>query len=533
MADEDRRKSSAMAVGVCWKSLLRKWNSLDGPIATWVRGNLLLVLTISAVVMGVLLGVIGRLADYDTNTVELISFPGEIFMRMLKMLTIPLIVSSIIAGLSQLDGRMSGRMGAYALVYYMSTTIIATVIGIVVVVMIRPGGSDTKQVEAVDEGKTVRTMDTVLDIIRNMFPENLVQACFEQVKTEYVSTSHVVFPDLDLANGTARNACIEYRNERILQYQPGTNIIAFGLVSGRLGRKALPMIQFFTSMNDIIMQMVILIMWYSPVGILCLIAGNIMDVDDLVMTGRQLGLYMTSVILGLLVHGVLIIPSIYFLITRNNPATFFKGIFQAWITALGTASSAATLPVTFRCLEENIGIDPRVTRFVLPVGAVVNMDGSALYEAVAAIFIAQRNGISLGIGSIITVSLMSTLASIGAASIPSAALVTMLLVLAALGLPTKDISLIFAVDWMLDRLRTSVNVAGDAFGAAVVDHLCQDELAKLDALKVSNMPEGFLEPNDDKVPNYASPLLRPHPQHQIPSILIAPNSATPLLELET
>ncbi|XP_078286613.1 excitatory amino acid transporter 2-like [Rhinoraja longicauda] len=148
--------------------------------------------------------------------------------------------------------------------------------------------------------------------------------------------------------------------------------------------------------------------------------------------------------------------------------------------------SAGTLPVTFRCLEENLHIDRRVTRFVLPIGATINMDGTALYEAVAAIFIAQLNGIDLDPGQVVTVSLTATLASVGAASIPSAGLVTMLLILTAVGLPTHDISLLVAVDWLLDRMRTSVNVIGDSFGAGIVHHLSAGELAAIDAQQAAH-----------------------------------------------
>ncbi|CAL8266145.1 unnamed protein product [Gadus morhua 'NCC'] len=212
-----------------------------------------------------------------------------------------------------------------------------------------------------------------------------------------------------------------------------------------------------------------------------LIAGKIAAIGDLEMVARQLGMYMVTVMVGLLIHGGLILPAIYFCITRRSPFIFYKGIFQAWITALGTASSAGTLPVTFRCLEENLKVDKRVTRFVLPIGATINMDGTALYEAVAAIFIAQMNDIDLDGGQIITVSMTATLASVGAASIPSAGLVTMLLILTAVGLPTQDISLLIAVDWLLDRMRTSINVVGDSFGAGIVDHLSRAELEELDA----------------------------------------------------
>ncbi|MQL05448.1 cation:dicarboxylase symporter family transporter, partial [Escherichia coli] len=164
-------------------------------------------------------------------------------------------------------------------------------------------------------------------------------------------------------------------------------------------------------------------------------------------------------------HSLISLPLIFFVTTKKNPYVFMRGLFQAWITALGTASSSATRPITFNCLEENLGVDRRVTRFVLPVGATINMDGTALYEAVAAIFIAQINGVHLSSRQVVTVSLTATLASIGAASVPSAGLVTMLLVLTAVGLPVKDVSLIVAVDWLLDRIRTSINVLGDAMGA--------------------------------------------------------------------
>uniref|UniRef100_A0AC34RKJ6 Amino acid transporter n=1 Tax=Panagrolaimus sp. JU765 TaxID=591449 RepID=A0AC34RKJ6_9BILA len=199
-------------------------------------------------------------------------------------------------------------------------------------------------------------------------------------------------------------------------------------------------------------------MWYAPIGIASLIAAKIMAIGDIGQTIQSLSLYMLTVILGLVIHLFGTIPLIYFIVSRKNPYKFMKGLLQAAMTALGTASSAASLPVTFRCLEVNNKVDPAYTKFVLPVGAMVNMDGTALYEAVASIFIAQINGISLSLSQVVTVSITATLASVGAASIPSAGLVTMLIVLSAVGLPADDISIIIAVDWFLDRLRTCVNV---------------------------------------------------------------------------
>uniref|UniRef100_A0AAQ4QX10 Amino acid transporter n=1 Tax=Gasterosteus aculeatus aculeatus TaxID=481459 RepID=A0AAQ4QX10_GASAC len=448
----------------------------------------------TGVILGAVSGMLLRVASpIDPNIVMVISFPGDILMRMLKMLILPLIISSLITGLAGLDAKSSGRLGTRAMVYYMSTTIIAAVLGVILVLVIHPGNPKLK--ENLGEGEKndeVSSLDAFFDLIRNLFPENLVQACFQQIQTVTKKVEVIIEEDINATSveGLVANITKEpqFIIKKSLQFKSGMNVlgmigffIAFGICMGKMGEKARLMLEFFNILNEIVMKLVICIMWYSPFGIACLICGKIISIKDLEVVGRQLGMYMVTVVIGLIIHGVIFLPSIYFVIVRKNPFTFFLGIFQAWITALGTASSAGTLPVTFRCLEENLGIDKRVTRFVLPVGATINMDGTALYEAVAAIFIAQMNGIHLDPGQIVTVSLTATLASVGAASIPSAGLVTMLLILTAVGLPTQDISLLVAVDWLLDRFRTSVNVVGDSYGAGIVYHLSKAELDELDA----------------------------------------------------
>uniref|UniRef100_A0A674NBF5 Amino acid transporter n=1 Tax=Takifugu rubripes TaxID=31033 RepID=A0A674NBF5_TAKRU len=455
--------------------------------------NLLLTLTVLGVILGAVAGMLLRVASpIHPDIVMVIAFPGDILMRMLKMLILPLIISSLITGLAGLDAKSSGRLGTRAMIYYMSTTIIAAILGVILVLVIHPGNPKLK--ENLGEGEKnddVSSLDAFFDLIRNLFPENLVQACFQQIQT-VTKKVEVVVEDVNTTamEGLVANITKEpqYIIKKSLQFKSGMNVlgligffIAFGICMGKMGEKARLMIEFFNILNEIVMKLVIMIMWYSPFGIACLICGKIISIKDLEVVARQLGMYMVTVIIGLIIHGAIFLPSIYFVIVRKNPFSFFLGIFQAWITALGTASSAGTLPVTFRCLEENLGIDKRVTRFVLPVGATINMDGTALYEAVAAIFIAQMNGIALDAGQIVTVSMTATLASVGAASIPSAGLVTMLLILTAVGLPTQDISLLVAVDWLLDRFRTSVNVVGDSYGAGIVYHLSKAELEELDA----------------------------------------------------
>lgn len=400
-------------------------------------------------------------------------------MNMLKMMILPLIISSLISGLAQLDAKQSGRMGSLAVLYYVLTTAIAVVTGIFLVLTIHPGDPTIKKDLGEGlQGKTVSTLDTFLDLIRNMFPENIVQATFQQGQTKYI-LDKPLRKALMHTNATLRPT---------FEYTAGMNVlgviifcIAFGIVVGQMGDQGKVMVDFFVIMDQVIMKLVMMIMWYSPFGIMCLIMGKILGIVDLADTARMLAMYMVCVLLGLAIHSLISLPTLFFVATRKNPFVFMRGLLQAWITALGTASSSATLPMTFRCLEENLGVDRRVTRFVLPVGATINMDGTALYEAVAAIFIAQMNNVDLSFGQVITVSLTATLASIGAASVPSAGLVTMLLVLTAVGLPVKDVSLIVAVDWLLDRIRTSINVLGDAFGAGIVYHFSREQLALLDA----------------------------------------------------
>ncbi|XP_052088806.1 excitatory amino acid transporter-like [Mytilus californianus] len=520
-------------------------------LGTWGKDNLLLTLTIASVFAGLILGFSLRQAEPSEQAILLISFPGDVLMRMLKLMILPLITSCMITGLASIDANTSGKMGLRAICYYFGTTFCAIILGIVLVTAIHPGDENLRPKDLGD-GKgddRVSSIDAFLDLIRNVFPTNIVQACFAHVRTEYKDVvkfqevdKKILTSDYDALNlssndvnktlGLMLNAKVvnisrynmsdDYNytlikmkvpyNKTIQQYpfSNGINVLgiiafftAFGMMLSQMGEEAQLMINFFTILNEIIMRMVTIVMWYSPVGIMFLVTGKILSLEDPGAVGERLGMYMVTVLSGLFIHALVTLPLIYFFFTRKNPFVLFKGILQAFVTALGTGSSSATLPVTFRCLEENLKVDRRVTRFILPIGATINMDGTALYEAVAPIFIAQMNGIDLSFGQIIIVSLTATCASIGAASIPSAGLVTMLMVLTAVNLPTEDISLILAVDWFLDRIRTAINVLGDSYGAGIVAHLSQAELAAdLNHVPDMNMElniieDGEKEPKDN------------------------------------
>ncbi|XP_010077863.1 PREDICTED: excitatory amino acid transporter 5-like, partial [Pterocles gutturalis] len=250
-----------------------------------------------------------------------------------------------------------------------------------------------------------------------------------------------------------------------------------GLLLGKMGERGTPLVNVCQCLNEAVMKIVSMAVWYFPFGIVFLIAGKILEMEDPSVIGQKLGLYAITVVAGLVIHGLVLLPLLFVLITKKNPFAFIQGILQALLIALATSSSSATLPITLKCLLENNGIDRRVARFVLPVGATINMDGTALYEAVAAIFIAQVNEYDLDLGQIITISITATAASIGAAGIPQSGLVTMVIVLTSVGLPTDDITLIIAVDWALDRFRTMTNVLGDALAAGIIAHVCRKDFA--------------------------------------------------------
>ncbi|XP_041092177.1 excitatory amino acid transporter 1-like [Polyodon spathula] len=454
----------------------------------FLKRNAFVLFTITAVVIGIFLGFSLRSYKMSYREVKYFSFPGELLMRMLQMLVLPLLVSSLITGMAALDSKASGKMGLRAVVYYTSTTVIAVFIGIVMVLIIHPGKGSKDEFKNQKKIQQISPADAFLDLIRNMFPPNIVQACTQQFKTQYAKRVVQVTVTVNESLFNLTNSTQEILKEEMIPIPGSVNGVnalglvvfsmCFGLIIGSMKEKGQALKDFFDCLNEAIMKLVAIIMWYAPIGILFLIAGKIVEMDDISTVGGQLGMYTITVIIGLMIHAIFVLPTLYFVVTRKNPFVFIGGLIQALITALGTSSSSATLPITFKCLEENNKVDKRVTRFVLPVGATINMDGTALYEALAAIFIAQVNGLDLSFGQILTISITATAASIGAAGIPQAGLVTMVIVLTSVGLPTDDISLIIAVDWFLDRLRTTTNVLGDSIGAGIVEYLSRHELRK-------------------------------------------------------
>jgi Na+/H+-dicarboxylate symporter len=360
------------------------------------------------------------------------SFVGELFIRLLKLIIIPLILTSVVTGIRSLkEPSELGRLGLMTMGYYLITTLMAVTVGICVVNVLEPGKGLNLSIAGEAELRPTPLSEVFLGIV----PENIVGAM----------AGGDMLPTIFVAILT------------------GLAILAAGERASLVGK-------FFDQANNLVLIVTDWIMRTAPVGVAALFVGTLLDpkLADLSQFFGDMGVYMVSVLGGLTIHSFIILPLFLLLVARVQPWKYLSALSPALLTAFSTASSSATLPLTLECVTDRAGVDPKAADFVLPLGSTVNMDGTALYEAVAAIFIANALGIDLSFAQQVIIVFTATLAAIGAAGVPSAGLVTMIIVLESVGIPSAGYALIVAVDRILDMCRTTVNVWGDAVGAAVI-----------------------------------------------------------------
>jgi Na+/H+-dicarboxylate symporter len=455
-----------------------------------------------------------------------IRFIGDIFLKSLLMLVVPLVMTSMVVGISGLgDVRRLGGIGGKTVAYYMITTALSVSVGIVMVNIIQPGSAGTEEerialrggelqhgvsyhingnrllLDGAGFGKSYdeRYMVILLDqqSIRGVVVKSnsdISVSGWTDINGRSAiphSQGRGIRVDLAVAErvkgkkrsigAVLREVAVGLIPSNLFSAMANTEVLplivfslVFGAVLTTLGEPGRSVIIVFEGINEAIMKIIHLLMLVAPVGIGALIAGRLGEAGGLsgfLPELFKLGKYTATVIIGLLIHGFIILPLILSYLGKKGVLKYANNSSSALLTAFSTSSSSATLPLTMECTIEKNGISERVADFVLPLGATVNMDGTALYEAVAAIFIAQVYGIDLGPVQMFIVFLTATLAAVGAAGIPEAGLVTMVIVLQAVNLPIEGISLILVIDWFLDRCRTTVNVWGDVIGAAVVERL--------------------------------------------------------------
>jgi len=393
--------------------------------------------------VGVLFGVLANRLGFSAFVFSYIKPIGSAFIRLISMVVVPLVFASLLVGTAGLnDIRKLGRIGAKTVAYYLCTTIIAISIGLLLANTLKPGvglseetrtkliQSQSEQAEA--QIDTDREKPTITDILLNIVPTNPVRAFVEG------NMLQIIF--LALMAG-----------------------ICLSLIPSERNR---PVINFFEGINELIIQMVHIIMKLAPYGVFALISAVVADFGLGILF--ILFKYSLVVIAGLILHVTIVYSSAIKIFSKQKIGTFFRGIRPAQLIAFSSASSSATLPVTMECTEKNLGVPAQIASFALPLGATINMDGTALYQGVSAVFIAQFYYMDLTVAQQLTIVLTAVLASIGTAGAPMAGVITLAIVLKSIGVPLEGIAIIMGVERILDMCRSVVNVTGDASCAVVV-----------------------------------------------------------------
>lgn len=410
---------------------------------------------IIGLVLGLVWGLLASIWGFHEFTTDFIKPVGTIFINLLKLIAVPLVLASLIVGVTNLnDVAKLSRMGGKTVAIYIVTTICAITIGLTVVNVMQPGNflpEETQQslMEGYQqniEGSS-ETAQEVMERSPMSFFVDIVPENFFTAVSDNSNMLQVVFIAVMIGLG--------------LMYIPR--------------EKGRPLIGFFDSLNEVIIKIVDIIMKLAPYGVFALMAAVIVDLagDDLSRALDllwALGWYCVAVLIGLILHVLIVYSSLFKLFSKMKLKDFFRAIQPAVLLGFSTSSSAATLPVTMERVEKNVGVDEEVSSFVLPIGATINMDGTSLYQAIAAVFISQALGLDLTIAQQLTIVLTATLASIGAAGVPGAGIIMLVIVLQAIEVPVEGIALILGVDRILDMCRTAVNITGDAAVSVAVAH---------------------------------------------------------------
>ncbi len=385
-----------------------------------------------ALILGILYGI------FLPDKVVYVKWMGDIFMRALKMIIVPLILTSIISGVANIGTADNlGRLGLRTFIYYMLSSLAAIVTGLFFVNLLKPGvGADLGLTQKVEDLPAAN--QSFSDIIVNIVPDNIFKAFVEN------NMLQIIFFAILFGFFISQLKNEKYRNQ---------------------------LTTFFNASFEVVMKLTQFVIKFAPLGIFGLIAVIISRQNNLLELFKSLGLYMVTVLAGLAFHAFVTLPLVLKFIAKVKPMRHFKAMSDALIMAFSTSSSGATLPVTMDRIQTKVGVSKKVASFTLPLGATINMDGTALYELVAAMFIAQAYGIHLTFGQQFIAVFTALLASIGAAAVPMAGLIMITIVLSVLGLPLEGIGLILAVDRLLDMFRTSVNVWSDSVAAVTIARL--------------------------------------------------------------
>ena len=408
---------------------------------------------IIGLVLGLAFGIFAASQGLGDFTNAWVAPFGKIFLNLLKLIAVPLVLSSLITGVASLsDTKKLSRIGGKTITIYIATTAVAVTIGLVSVNILQPG-------DTVPEDMKLKLQETY-----EMAASGRMEAANE------AKNRSILQPLVDMVPDNVFSSASNNRN--MLQVVFVAIIVGIALIQIPKN-KGKPVLDFFEGINELVIKLVDNIMLFAPIGVFALIADTITSVagnnlNNILELLSALGYYMLAVIIGLILQMIITYTTVLKIFSKMDLKTFYKGIAPAQLLAFSTSSSGATLPVTMERCEDELEVSEEVSAFVLPLGATINMDGTALYQAVAAVFIAQTLGMDLALGAQLTIVFTAVLASIGTAAVPGAGIIMLIIILEAVGVPSAGIALILGVDRILDMMRTVTNVTGDASVAVAV-----------------------------------------------------------------
>lgn len=440
-----------------------------------VKGNLLLLLTLLGVFLGIGIGFVVRASSPSSTALLWLGLPGQLYLRLLKMMIVPLIVSSVTTGTASLDPKANGKISIVAFVFIFATNLLGTILGVIAFFTFRPGvDSGEENMEDAEQTKPIDTQDIFADMLRNIIPDNLFEATFRQTLTGYDYAE-------SLQNSTQLATFTIIK--KTVGKSDGSNILGlifvctlFGMAASSLKEKGRPLVDFLEAVTQTVIVIIRWFLWTTPIGVLSLILVSVASLAGIGSVFRDLGMFIAAVVVGCMVQQLLVMPLVLFVTTRRHPYKHLMTVPRAWLIAFSAASTAVAIPEMLRACEADLKLDKRITRFVIPFSITLSANGSAIFISCSCLFLSSISGVPTTVGSVLIISFLSTMSALAIPGVPSASIVTIVMILTSLNIPVEAIALLLAVEFLLDRIRTTSSVVSHTMCAAVTHHFCKNNL---------------------------------------------------------
>ncbi|XP_033755685.1 putative sodium-dependent excitatory amino acid transporter glt-3 [Pecten maximus] len=430
------------------------------------RGNKLVLFTMGGVLCGVGLGILVKQFDPSQTTLMWIGLPGELYIRFLKMLITPLLLTSVISGTSSLNANTSGKVGICTVVYFVLTNFLGCVVGCSITVLVVPGTNHYTPADTLEQtSSAIDYHDLFADVFRNLVPDNLFLATFQQTQTRYQLET----------KSTSINQTQETKT-KILEYVEGVNVLGIltvctlvGICAGKAKQEGEAFRAFFTSSFSVLLHLMRLFMWCTPLGLLSLLAKTVSSADNLLDDLANIAMYLVTVTVGQCLVVVVIVPAVYVIVRRANPVYLYYTLREPIMLAFATGSTAAVIPDTVRILVDEMGVDQHVAEFVVPLSTAIGRCGTSLYVSVACVFLLQKETSDYSAETVVLICLMAALLSTASPSVSGSSMAVIILIVSQFNIPSDMVGILFSTDWIIDRIRTITNYVAQVLGTIITN----------------------------------------------------------------